>query len=253
MKDKTLKDKIIWITGASSGIGLSLINELLNSDSILIASARSLSGLEALKVKYSTRLYLVEVDVTSTDSVKKATDEIKMKFGRVDIAILNAGTCKYVDMPNFSSQVIKENFDTNLYGVANCIEFVLPLLKESKSPYLVGMSSSSAYLPLPRAEGYGASKSAINYLFKTLRVSLSRYNIDVTIICPGFVKTPLSDLNDFPMPFLITSEKSSQIIVEGLKKRKLEISFPKRLIVLLKFVNVLPSFLKVKILKKLIN
>src|SRR5208283_1068544 len=113
-------------------------------------------------------------------------------------------------------------------GIANGIEAVLPVLRNSPHAQLVGMSSTLAYGPLPRAEAYGASKAAIRYLLEGLRIDLAAEHIPVSVVCPGFVKTPLTDRNDFPMPCLIGVEEAARRIVDGVAAQTAEIHFPKR-------------------------
>ena len=123
----------------------------------------------------------------------------------------------------------------------------------SSSGHLAVVGSSASYVPLPRAEAYGASKAAITYMIESLRLDIYRENIDVSLICPGFVKTPLTDLNDFPMPFLVSVEQASEYIRKGLAKRRAEIHFPKRFTYFLKFLSLLPQPLWTLIGKRLVR
>jgi len=114
-------------------------------------------------------------------------------------------------------------------------------LRQSPAPQLVGMSSTVAYRGLPRSEAYGASKAAIKNLFESLQVDLAPEGISVSVVCPGFVRTPLTDRNDFPMPFRIEAEDAARRIVDGIEARKPEIHFPKRFSLLFKCLTLLPS------------
>ena len=145
--------------------------------------------------------------------------------------------------------MIQTNFMSMVYGV----EAVLPLLKCSKTPHLVGMSSAVAYLGLPRSEAYGASKAAIRNFLESLRVSLAKDNICVSIVFPGFVKTPLTDRNDFPMPGLITATKAAQQIVKGIQNRTLDIKVPLWFVWTIQFISILPSQLRLWLLKKMVK
>jgi short-subunit dehydrogenase len=127
--------------------------------------------------------------------------------------------------------------------MAVSIEGVLPLLRKGIKPHLVGVGSSAAYVPLPRAEAYGASKAAITYLIDTLRIDLRREGIDVSLVSPGFVKTPLTDRNDFPMPFRVTVQQASAAIRRGIARRRAEVHFPRRFTLPLKFLAWLPRTL----------
>jgi short-subunit dehydrogenase len=141
----------------------------------------------------------------------------------------------------------------NVETMAHSIEAVLPALRRSNSPHLVGIGSSAAYVPLPRAEAYGTSKAAIAYLIDTLRITLRPFGIDVSLVCPGFVKTPLTDLNDFPMPFLITTEQASESIRKGIAKKQAEIHFPKKFTFILKAASLLPRWLWLRIAQRMIK
>ncbi len=252
MKLESIKSKIVWITGSSSGIGLALTKIMLANGATVIASSRHLEALSVLKKQYGNHLELVPMDVVNYDSVNDGMTQISQKYQKIDIAILNAGNCHYMDATSFKVSELNKNFDVNFFGLANCIEACLPLLSKAKCPQLVGMSSAVAYLPLPRAEGYGAAKAATYYLLKTLQCSLSRRNIFVSIICPGFVKTPLTDCNDFEMPFLISAEAAAQKITRGILKRNREIAFPSALIILFKLINILPNKLRIFLIAKFV-
>jgi short-subunit dehydrogenase len=253
MRTTSLENKIIWLTGASSGIGKAILEQLLFAKAKVIASSRNLDSLHELQLLYPNNLELIPVDVTKLPSVLSCTAEIQANHGLIDIAILNAGNCYYIDIRHFSAATIEKNFAVNFFGICNCIEAALPLLKNSKQAQLIGMSSSSAYIGLPMAEGYGSSKSAARYLLQSLQAHLRSENIAVSIICPGFVKTPLTDQNQFPMPFIIDATKAAKYIVAGIRKSKSEISFPRRLIWLLKLLNILPDNLRIFILSKTVR
>ncbi len=189
-----------WLTGASSGIGAALAVELLNSGAHVALSSRSKGPLEALAQRYPGQVLVVAGDLTNSQTVREIGEHIGVVWGSLDTVILNAGTCEYVDARQFDSSIIEHVVRTNLLASSYCIEAALPLLRAGQTPHLVGVASAVTYLPMPRAEAYGASKAGLRYLFEALRISLSPENIDVTVISPGFVDTPLTERNDFPMP-----------------------------------------------------
>jgi short-subunit dehydrogenase len=158
-----------------------------------------------------------------------------------------------MDLPVFDSELFSRVMRINVESMAISIEGVLPLLRKGKGRHLVAVGSSASFLPLPRAEAYGASKAAIKYLTDTLRVDLYPEDIFVSLVCPGFVKTPLTDKNDFPMPFRISVEEASQRIRNGIAGRKREIHFPKRFTFLLKLLSTLPAGLWTKISQKMVR
>ena len=224
----------ILITGATSGIGKQLALDYHQEGHDVWAWGRNQTALAELSAK---GLHTTRVDLTDRQSSLARFAELD----KLDLAILNAGSCEYIDLPDFDSALFSRVMRTNLESMAISIQGVLPLLRRGTRPHLVGMGSSSAYLPLPRAEAYGTSKAAVAYLIDTLRLSLRREKIDVSLICPGFVQTPLTDRNDFPMPFRISVEAASHAIRDGIARRKPEIHFPKRLTLTMKFFAWLPS------------
>lgn len=253
MQVVSLSKQNIWLTGASSGIGRDLLELLLERNANVFASSRNLDDLNDLLIKYPQQLRLVPVDVADLESVKACVSTIQKSVTHLDKIILNAGVCHYLDMPNFDGECIRKNFAVNFFGIVNCIEQSLPLLLASDCPHLIGMSSSVAYLPIPRAEGYGASKAAVLYMLRALQAHKTVKKIDVSIICPGFVDTPLTAKNNFVMPFLWKSKRAAEYILDGLVARKTEISFPRRLVWLFKFVAILPDALRIMIMSRITN
>jgi short-subunit dehydrogenase len=227
----------ILITGATSGIGLAL-SKLYNSHHHeVIAIGRNKQALIALE---NEGIEVWQLDLVDLNSTRSTFQKLKEKHGLIDLAILNAGNCEYVDCKNFNAELIKRVFDANIITLANSIEGVLPLLRNSHNPHLAGVASMAGYLPLSRAEAYGASKAAANYLLETLAIDLTEENIMVSVINPGFVKTPLTAKNDFPMPFALEVGSAAEIIFNGLAAKKAEIDFPLRLTIPMKFMSILP-------------
>lgn len=223
----------IIITGATSGMGKQLALDYHNSGHEVWAIGRNK---EALAELGSMGMHTGQIDLN--DSERSLAWFATLES--IDLAILNAGTCEYVDMPDFDSSLVKRVMRANVETLAVSIEGVLPLLRQSPAPHLAVVGSSAAYLPLPRAEAYGGSKAAVAYMVETLRIALAKEKIPVSLICPGFVKTPLTDRNDFPMPFRITTEEASTFIRKGIVGKKAEIHFPKRFTYILKFLSILP-------------
>jgi NAD(P)-dependent dehydrogenase (short-subunit alcohol dehydrogenase family) len=243
----------IWLTGASSGIGLALAEELLSAGHRVALTARTLEPLEALDRKFPRQVLLVPGDVTDAAQVRAIGDLIAQVWGAVDTAILNAGTCEYIDAKQFDAQMMERVIHTNLIATSYCIQEALTLLRLGKRPHLVGVASSVAFLPLTRSEAYGASKAGVRYLFQSLRIDVAHEGIDVTIVSPGFVDTPLTAKNDFPMPMRWSAEKAARYIFQRLEKsrRPLEIAFPGVFIAVLKLLALLPERLQLAIGKRM--
>ena len=232
--------KVVWITGASSGIGHELALQFAKDEVDLIISGRNRQALDSLAEQCHAKV--LDFDVTDKEANLAAAKSIMQDYGRVDLAFFNAGNCEYVDVKHFDSQIFERMIQSNFLSMVYGVEAVLPLLRLSTQPHLVGMSSAVAYLGLPRSEAYGASKAAIRIFFDGLRVSLAREKILVSVVYPGFVKTPLTDRNDFPMPGLISATKAAQKIIQGIHKKKLDIKVPLWFVWLTQVIALLPTF-----------
>lgn len=242
-----------WLTGASSGIGAALAEQLLKAGMHLAVSARTVAPLKALAQRYPGQVLVVPGDLTNSQTVREIGKKIQHDWGSLDTVILNAGTCEYVDAKQFDASIIEHVVRTNLLASSYCIEAALPLLRAGTEPHLVGIASSVTYLPLPRAEAYGASKAGLRYLFESLRIDLAPEGIEVTVISPGFIETPLTEKNDFPMPLSWPADKAARYIVEKLKKRPLEIAFPALFMAMLWPLSKLPGRVQLAIGKRMVR
>lgn len=245
----------IWLTGASSGIGLALAEELLTAGHQVALTARSTGPLEALDQRFPHQVLLAPGDVTDLEQVTAIGERIAQVWGALDTAILNAGTCEYVDARQFDARLVERVVTTNLIATSYCVQEALILLRLGERPHLVGVASSVAFLPLTRSEAYGASKAGLRYLFQSLRIDLAQENIDVTLINPGFVDTPLTAKNDFAMPLRWSAQKAARYIAErlGKSRRPLEVSFPFLLILTLKTMAILPGRLQLALGKRMVR
>ena len=237
----SLAPRRYWLTGAGSGIGASLAVQLLNSGAHVALSSRVKGPLEALAHRYPGQVLVAAGDLTNSQTVREIGEHIAQTWGSLDTVILNAGTCEYVDARQFDAAIIEHVVRTNLLASSYCIDVALPLLRAGRTPHLVGVASAVTYLPMPRAEAYGASKVGLRYLFESLRTSLSPGHIDVTMISPGFVDTPLTERNDFPMPLSWSADKAARYMFAKLEKRPLEIAFPAMFIATLWPLPTLPN------------
>ena len=229
----TAKKQHIVITGATSGIGYQLAKDYLVEGHHVYAVGRDEEALSELK---SLGAETVEVDLMDRDKVLTAFD----KISKIDLVICGAGMCEYLDMPNFDSAAFMKVITVNMGTLSHAIEAALPKLMASKGR-LVGIGSASAYVPFARAEAYGSSKAAIHYLMKTLQISLAPHGVSVSLVVPGFVETPMTKQNDFPMPFLQTTQQASQAIRAGINSGHDVIEFPKKLTLPLKVLGTLPD------------
>ncbi|GAF58503.1 oxidoreductase [Psychrobacter sp. JCM 18902] len=242
MTDSTKKLHII-ITGATSGIGNQLAKDYLLEGHHVYAVGRDDSALAELE---SLGAETVDLDLMDRDKVIDAFEKIE----EVDLAICGAGMCEYLDMPNFDSASFMKVMSVNMGTLSHAIEGILPKLIASKGR-LVGIGSASAYVPFARAEAYGSSKAAIHYLMKTLQISLAPHDVSVSLVVPGFVETPMTKQNDFPMPFIQTTAQASQAIRVGIASGHDVIEFPKKLTLPLKVLGTLPDLVWQQVSEKI--
>ncbi|RAR58173.1 short-subunit dehydrogenase [Onishia taeanensis] len=245
----------IWLTGATSGIGRALAERLLDDGHRVALSARSAEKLQALTEGHDNAL-AVPLDITDRAAVAAAGEQIMEAFGGLELALLNAGTCEYLDARDFDVDLVERVFAPNFHGALYTIEAALPLLRQARDidgsrPLLAATSSASAYVALPRAEAYGASKAALSYFMESLRLDLAAEDIDVSVIHPGFVKTPLTERNDFPMPMRVSVDTAVEAILKGLERRSLDIHFPRRFTYLVKLMGILPPGLRWRLGKRM--
>lgn len=240
---QTLEPLTVWLTGATSGIGLAVLEQLVADGHKVIATGRRADALQALVDRYPGQVVALAADTTSRADMARAAEMLEAH--KINWAILNAGTCEYLDTRAFSADLVERVVTTNVVGTARSVESALPALRVSckagRAVRLAIVSSSACWFPFTRAEAYGASKAALTYFGQSLRADLSHEKIPVSIISPGFVKTPLTDQNDFNMPFMVSAEVAAHEIIAGLQRGKAEIAFPKRFTVSLRLLGLLPQ------------
>ncbi|ASD69252.1 SDR family NAD(P)-dependent oxidoreductase [Pseudoalteromonas piscicida] len=232
----------VLITGATSGIGKGLAEYYAKQSHQVTACGRNTEVLGELE--NSVGVKSKAFDLTNRDEIEHNFKDIN----ELDLVILNAGGCEYIDNPNqFDGHLFERIMNINVISIGHCLDVLLPKIKAGGQICIV--SSSSAFLPLPRAEAYGASKAAVSYLARTLTATLN--DVDVTLVHPGFVETPLTDKNDFPMPFIVSVNEAVEYISKGIEKRSKEIHFPKRFTLFLKLLRLLPFALWLPLAKRI--
>jgi short-subunit dehydrogenase len=223
----------IWITGASTGIGAATARELARRGHTLFLTARSADKLAELPGEAKPG------DVTDREAMHRIAGEI----APLDVALLNAGTYVPVDPREFDADVFRQHLDVNVMGTVNCIEAVLPSMLELGHGRIAIVASVTGFAALPRAEAYGATKAFLISMADSLRADLAGTGVEVTVVNPGYVKTPLTAQNEFEMPFLIEPEEMARAIADGLEAGKPEISFPLRMALAMKLLGSLPGAL----------
>jgi short-subunit dehydrogenase len=242
MSKKSIRNKTIWITGASSGIGYELAVKLAEQGNFVIASARNQDKLTRLVEKFPQRITALPADVSQASERQSLSQRIGDITDTIDIVIMCAGVVSYEDDLSFSDEMYQRVFATNFFGLVNTLAVAKPYLEKSRQrAYVVGVSSMSMMLAFPRAQAYGASKAAADYFLHTLCIDLPKRKYDVSVVRPGFIETPMTAENDFPMPFIISAEKAAERIIKGMEKRQRLIMFPGRLGWLIRVISWLPS------------
>jgi short-subunit dehydrogenase len=232
-----------WVTGASRGIGYALALRLAQDGWRVAASSRTekdLNALEAAAADLDGEIHPFVVDISETAGPAAVLAEIEQKLGPVDWAVLNAGTHEPVDGAAFDARTVRHLVETNLMGTVHCLEPVINRFVARGGGRIAVIASLAGYRGLPTASGYGATKAALINMCEALRPELLSKDVILSVVTPGFVKTPLTDRNPFPMPFLIDTEKAAQRIVDGLATDGFEITFPRRFSYLMKLVRILP-------------
>ena len=243
--------KSIWITGASSGIGKSLAIKFASEGWQVAASARREDLLNQLSDS-NQNIASFPLDVTNRENCREVFEKIKSKYENIDICFFSTGTWDPKKEKDIDIDQMKKVMDVNFFGTLNCIKAVETYFKEIKNGHISIVSSIAGYRGLPNSTGYGASKAALNNLAESLYFDFGRHNVRVSLISPGFIKTPMTDKNEFKMPFLKTPEFAANKIYNGLiNGSSFEIDFPKELTLILKFLKILPDKIYFKLIRKL--
>ena len=242
--------KIIWITGASSGIGKALAIKFAENGWIVAASARRENLLNELK-QINQNIYPFPLDVTEIENCKTVAKKILEQFKNIDICVFGTGMHDPKSEKTFNLKKIREIMEVNYFGTMNSINSIYEYFSEKKSGQISIISSVAGYRGLPAAGAYCASKAALTSFAESLNFDMLKKNVRVSLISPGFIKTPMTDQNDFPMPMIKSPEFAANEIYKGLTiKKTFEIHFPKGFTYFLKFLQILPSSMYFKLVAK---
>ena len=244
-------NKVVWITGASSGIGKSLALKFAKEGWDVAISARRENLLNEIS-ESNEKIKSFPLDVTDKEKCKEVFQKVKDYYGNIDICFFSTGIWNPKKEKDIDLEQIEEVFKVNFFGTVNSIKAVEEYFKNKKDGIITIVSSIAGYRGLPNTTGYGPSKSALISLAESLYFDFGRHNVRVCLVSPGFIKTPMTDKNDFKMPFLKTPEFAADKIYDGLiNKNNFEIHFPKELTLTLKFFKLLPSKIYFYLVKKL--
>jgi short-subunit dehydrogenase len=234
--------RIVWITGAGKGIGRALAKRYAEDGWLVAVSARTEDDLITLAEQArQNRVKPFPLDVTDAMATLKTFREIEDILGPLDLAILNAGNYSPMSANTFSVDRFRDMVETNLMGTVNGLTPLMETFVARKSGHIAVVASLAGYRGLPGAAAYGATKAALINMCESLQPDLERYGVKLSLINPGFVETPLTEKNDFPMPFLIPVETAVTQIVRGLQKPAFETAFPGCFAFLMTLLRFLPD------------
>ena len=246
-----MNDKVIWITGASTGIGKALAIKFSQNGWKVAISARREVLLNEIASE-NKNIFAFPFDVTDKDKCNTTFNLIKNKFDNIDLCVFSTGTWDPKKEKEIDVEQIENVMKINFFGTLNCIKSVESYFKTRGYGQISIVSSIAGYRGLPNSTGYGPSKSALNNLAECLYFDFKRHGVRVSLISPGFIKTPMTDKNDFKMPFLKSPEFAAEKIYNGLVNSKsFEIDFPKQLTITLKLLKILPIKLYFKIVERM--
>jgi short-subunit dehydrogenase len=238
----------LWITGAGKGIGRAVALEYAKRGWTVAASARTGQDLDSLRDEASTRGLSGRIvpyinDVTDHDAVKQTFKQIETDLGPLDHVILNAGTHIGNPPQSFSVAPFRTLMEINYMGAVNGLAATLPTFLDRRRGQIAVVSSVAGYRGLPNASAYGATKAALINVCESLRAQLDKSGVAISVINPGFVRTPLTDKNPFPMPFLMEPDDAAAAVFRGMDRKAFEIAFPTPFVLILKALRVLPYWL----------
>ncbi|MBG6076783.1 SDR family oxidoreductase [Polaromonas sp. CG_9.11] len=232
------RGKTVWLVGASSGIGQATAHALHAQGANVFVSARNAGALAGFVQSHPGAVALA-LDVTDRLALKEAARTL-LATGPLDLVMYCAGYYKELRATGFDLAEMLRHNEVNYCGALYLLDAVLPALLAQRSGHLSLISSVAGYTGLPQSLAYGPTKAALINLAETLYLDLKDSGIGVSLVCPGFVETPLTAQNQFSMPALITPEQAAQEILQGWRKGEFEIHFPKRFTRWMKALRLLP-------------
>ena len=240
------QNRVVLITGASSGIGKALALRLGQLGAKVGLVARRKELLEEIAITLAGAAgscASVNADVSKRDEMLAAAQSIREQLGPIDLLIANAGVGTPTLLDPMNIKDVERMFQVNVFGVIYAIEAVLPEMLKRKAGHIAAVSSIAAFKGLPGESAYCASKAAVNTYCEGLRIQLRDYGIPVTVLCPGFVETPMTAVNNFHMPFLMSAEKAADWILWAIRRRKKVCRFPRRMSMAARFLGWLPDWI----------
>lgn len=245
------EQKKIWVTGASSGIGKAVALRFAKEGWKVAVSARRVEILDELSKNQN--IFSYPLDVSNKDKVIEVFNKIKTDFNEVDLCIFSSGIYERQLEKQINIENIRKTFEINYFGVINCVKSVEDYFKNKKKGHIAIVSSPVGYRGLPKSTGYTPSKAALNNFTQGIFFDFKKYDVKVTLISPGFIKTQLTDKNDFPMPFLRSVDYAADKIYDGINKNKFEIIFPPQIAFMYWLFRILPNKIYNFLITKFVN
>ena len=242
----------VVITGASSGIGWAMAEKMAKMGANLGLLARREDKLIQLAAKIKSavpdcKVVICSADVTSKEQVDAAFDKFTRELGPIDMLVANAGVSNAMNILNYDIEQAERIYSTNVFGVLNCIAAVAGQMAHRRSGKIVGVSSIASFSSFPNKHTYCASKVALNFHLKGIRQELRPYNVQVMSLCPGFIKTPLTDANSYKMPMLLELDHGVDKLIAGIISENHLTAFPKPIYWYSRVRNFLPDWLLARI------
>lgn len=243
----------VWITGGSSGIGEALAREYAAAGATVYLTARDRVRLDALVGELGPRAHSLPADVTDPAALSAALTSLDAHGGPPDLVILNAGTYSPMGLDNFALEPVRALFELNVFAVLHALELLLPGMRARGRGHIAVVSSLAGQIGLPYAGPYSASKAALERICQALRPEMECAGLRLSVVSPGFVRTPLTALNDFPMPFLVPPEKAARVIRCGLDAGHYQIRFPRRMSAVMWLLAALPESLSLPLRRRMLR
>lgn len=246
----SFENEHIWIIGASSGIGEAVAKELASQGATLILSARREEELEQLNQKLGGKHHVYPLDVANSDTVQSTANAIATQVGQIDRVLFLAAIYRPDNIDKMDMTFAKQLVEVNLLGAIYTTYAVLPIFNAQQSGQIILCGSVAGYTGLPGGQPYSATKAAIINFAESLYAEIDDF-IDVKLINPGFVRTRITDKNQFHMPMRIEPEQAAKAIASGLNKKSFEIHFPKRFTLMVKLIKLMPYSLTLYLTRKM--
>jgi len=242
----------VWVTGASSGIGKAVAEKFAKEKWKVAISARRVEILN--EMANNDNIFAYPMDVTNQNKTEETFNKILEDFGDLDLCVFSSGTYERKSEKGLNVDNVKKVIEVNFLGVVGCVKAVQEYFQNKKSGHISIVSSPVGYRGLPKSSGYTASKASLNNFTQGIYFDFKKFNVRVTLISPGFIKTALTDKNDFKMPFLKDTNYAAEKIYDGLvNRKKFEIIFPPQIAFIYKIFQILPNKVYNYLINKFVN